>query len=61
MGCFWFSCAAVAASVLPFVPAMVREGRLADRRGRQARGLCANCGYDLRASRGRCPECGEPR
>jgi hypothetical protein len=28
------------------------------RRQRRKRGLCLNCGYDLRASREVCPECG---
>jgi hypothetical protein len=29
------------------------------RRARRARGLCVDCGYDLRESPGACPECGQ--
>lgn len=47
----------LASAVLP--AARVRQV-LRDRR-RAKWGLCRACGYDLRASEGRCPECGEGR
>jgi hypothetical protein len=45
----------VAFAGLPLVSA-IRFGRA--RRRRKRRGLCATCGYDLRASPDQCPECG---
>lgn len=43
----------VAMSVLPGLWLMTRR-----RRNRRPDGLCRRCGYDLRATPGRCPECG---
>ena len=46
--------AGTAAFPLLWVTGWVRRRR----RRRRTRGLCPACGYDLRASPGRCPECG---
>lgn len=39
-------------------PPLWVAGRTWTRRRRRGSGLCAACGYDLRASASRCPECG---
>ena len=50
----WFA----ACLVLPASSCLAVAGRHLLRRGRVERGLCPACGYDLRASPERCPECG---
>jgi hypothetical protein len=49
---FWAMCLAAAAVTAWGLLRWLRQGRW-----RQA-GRCRNCGYDLRASSGACPECG---
>jgi hypothetical protein len=49
---YWFLLTATAA------PAVWCAARLLFRKRRHGAGLCPTCGYDLRATPDRCPECG---
>ena len=51
---YWFVAALASLVPLRWMIAVFVRAR------RRRRGLCAWCGYDVRVSEGRCPECGQP-
>jgi hypothetical protein len=55
-----FYVAWLSALVLGFPALLLVAGRIVVGWSTFTPGLCSSCGYDLRASTGRCPECGTP-
>jgi hypothetical protein len=52
---YWFLAAVTG---LQLAPLTFKRARRRRSRSRERRGLCPSCGYDLRATPERCPECG---
>src|SRR5258706_852067 len=55
---FWLITCALA--IAPAITGVRLVARVARRRHRRRHGQCLHCGFDLRASKDRCPECGHP-
>ena len=53
-----FALPALVAAAIGLLPWLRRRRRRLAAQDRLHRGLCPVCGYDLRATTGRCPECG---
>ena len=50
----------VLVTIVTVITLTVRNFRRLNRQLHFAEGFCCNCGYDLRESAERCPECGTP-